>query len=327
MSDAKLTSLTELSVPALDDVGYFVDVSDTTDSANGSSRKLTLQRTLALCGLTPGGRLTTESGVPISSSDRTSQGTLYYTPYLHDYIRLYDGTRPKLYLFTERSLSLTMTSGKNYDVFLYDNSGTLTLELSAAWTNDTTRADALAWQSGVGWVKSGSATRLWLGTIRASGTNVTESSWARTDAAARSFVWNAYNRIRRPARVIDSTSSWTYTSATKRQRRGSSNNQVEFVCGDLMAFQARSMSQSNRSTSSTWNYDGIGVDSTSVNAGEEGVIQCVNSGFFEVTYTEHSASVAAGYHYVCPLEWTYDASGTGTWYGGSNRPFSCWLEY
>jgi hypothetical protein len=129
-------------------------------------------------GTPPGGRLTTESGVPVSTTDRASQGTVLYTPYLSDYARLYDGTRVREYSFTERSLSLTglLTSGKNYDWFLYDSSGTLTLELSAAWTNDTTRADALAWQTGLGWVKSGTPTRFWLGTMRATGTGTTEDS-------------------------------------------------------------------------------------------------------------------------------------------------------
>ena len=317
MSDAKLTSLTELSVPALDDVGYFVDVSDTTDSANGSSRKLTLQRTLALCGLTPGGRLTTESGVPISSSDRTSQGTLYYTPYLHDYIRLYDGTRPKLYLFTERSLSLTMTSGKNYDVFLYDNSGTLTLELSSAWTNDTTRANALAWQSGVGWVKSGSATRLWLGTIRASGTNVTESSFLTTDAPAKSFVWNAYNQFKRGFCVKDSTDSWNYTTATIRQKRGSSNNQIEFVCGMPIAWTATDYAYSVN-TGVVFRSNGVGIDSTTAFSG---IIQgaAPTGGYGAAHVSGGKGVVAAGYHYIAALERS-DATGTSTWYGDIGAP-------
>ena len=160
MADSRLTNLTAQSVLAVDDVLYSVDVSDTTDNAAGSSRKLAVDRLLAFQGLTPGGRLTLESGVPISTSNQTAKSTLYYTPYVHDWVRLYDGTRPKLYQFTERDLTLTMTSGKNYDVFLWDDSGTLKLDLSAAWTNDTTRADALAWQAGVGWVKSGAATQL-----------------------------------------------------------------------------------------------------------------------------------------------------------------------
>lgn len=231
MADAKLTALTETSVAALDDVGYTVDISDTTDDAAGSSRKISFNRLGGLfipsyCD----GRLTTESGVPVSTSDRTSQGTIYFTPYLGNRITIYDGTRWKLYSFTERSLALTATVDKNYDVFIYDNSGTLTLELSAAWTNDTTRADALTTQDGV-YVKSGATTRRWIGTIRASASNATE------DSAAKRFVWSYHNRVDKSLRVTETADSWTYTSATYRSANNSTANRVQLVVGatDVLA--------------------------------------------------------------------------------------------
>jgi len=121
----------------------------------------------------PGGRLTTESGVPVSTSDRTAQGTLYYAIYKHNNIYTYSGSAWVAKTFSEISLSLTITSGKNYDVFI--NSAATTLSLSAAWTNDTTRADALGTQDGTT-VLSSDHTLLWLGTIRASGTNTTADS-------------------------------------------------------------------------------------------------------------------------------------------------------
>ena len=289
------------------------DASDTTDATDGTVKRLAFNGLLAASGLTPGGRLTTESGVPVSSSDRTSQGTLYYTPYLHDYVRLYDGTRPKLYLFTERSLSLTVTSGKNYDVFLYDNSGTLTMELSAAWTNDTTPADALAWQSGVGWVKSGSATRLWLGTIRASGTNVTEDSGGGTSSqvGGKRFVWNAYNPVRRFLRVIDTTDSWTYTTATWRQANGASGNKVEWVSGDVHEYDAHVLSIVNNSGANGVSA-GVGIDTTTAFTGLPGFT--VPNTQAKSTTAVAKGRLAAGYHYAAWLEYS-QAAGTTTWYG------------
>jgi len=194
MADSRLTALSETSVIALDDPLYTVDVSDTTDDPAGSSRKITSQRLLGLLNTVCQGRLTVESGVAVSTSDQTGKSNLYFTPYRGNKVALYDGSRWKLYAFSEVSLSLTsLTSGKNYDVFLYDNSGTLTLELSAAWTNNTTRADALSTQDGVT-VKSGAATRRWLGTIRTTGATTTE------DSATKRFVANAYNWQPRPVR-------------------------------------------------------------------------------------------------------------------------------
>ena len=310
---AKLTELIA-AAPDLADLLYAVDVSDTAHGAGGSSRQFIVNQLAALSGVTPGGRLTLESGVPVSTTDQTAKGTLYYTPYVHDYVRLYDGTRPTLYTFTERSLALTLTSGKNYDVFLYDNSGTLTLELSAAWTNDTTRADALAWQAGVGWVKSGAATRLWLGTIRASGTNTTESSFATSGTPAKSFVWNAYNQILRSSLVHDSTDSWTYTTSTWRQANGSANNQFEFVCGSPTPWGGGYGVLGTNSVSAAL-YNAIGFDSTSGITGSPGRIASV-SGRVSVTllHAEACGVAAAGYHYIAALERS-DATGTSTWYG------------
>jgi len=160
----------------------------------------------------PGGRLSLTTNVPITPSDVTAAGTLYYIPFAHGGIRIFNGSYWIPYTFTERSLSLTLTSGKNYDVFIYDNSGTLTLELSAAWTNDSTRADALARQNGVV-VKSGSTTRLWLGTIRASGANTTE------DSKAKRFVWNAYNTRERELENKETTTTWSYATDSWRKTR------------------------------------------------------------------------------------------------------------
>lgn len=315
MADSKLTALTEVSVPDLDDLNYLVDVSDTTDDAAGSSRKVTLRRQLALCGITPGGRITLESGVPVSTSNQTSKSTIYYTPYAHDWVRLYDGTRPKLYQFTERSLSLSgLTSGKNYDVFLYDNSGTLTLELSSSWTNDTTRANALAWQAGVGWVKSGTATRLWLGTIRTTGTTTTELVFGGADTAGRSFIWNAYNRVCATFAVWDTTDSWTYTTDSWRQKRASSNNQVGLLAGATGGHVcARTFAMSATSGSGA-RINGVGYDSTSALA--SGCTPGWGIGVSGSTghVGEYSGFVGLGYHYLADLEYAA-ATATATWYG------------
>ena len=72
------------------------------------------------------GRLTLTSGTPVTTSDVTAATTVYWTPYNGSKVSLYDGTRWKLYAFTERSLSIPSSVYRIYDIFLYDNSGTLT---------------------------------------------------------------------------------------------------------------------------------------------------------------------------------------------------------
>lgn len=290
------------------------DVSDLVDNAtHGSIKRVTLDRLLAFSALTPGGRLTLETGVPVSTTNQLAKSVLYYTPYVHDWVRLYTSSGLKIYNFTERSLTLTgLTSGKNYDIFLYDNVGTLTLEPSAAWTNDTTRADALAWQAGVGWVKSGSPTRLWLGTIRTTGTTTTEQSFDTTDAPARQFVWNHYNKVKSRFIVKDSTNSWTYTTATIRQRRASVNNQVEFVCGTSELWFAMDSALSlNNSLVNRQNY--VGFDSTTAITGLSGfMIAPLGQACQGLAIA--GGRCAPGYHYIASLERS-DATDTTTWYG------------
>lgn len=168
---------------------------------------------LAMQSVIPGGRLTTESGVPVSTSDRTSQSTIYYTPFVHDTVPLWDGTQWKPVKFPETSLALSgLTSGKPYDVFGYLSSGVLALEL-LAWTGDTTRATAVTLQDGR-YCKSGGKTRLLLGTIYTTGTTTT------ADAAATRYVGNVYNRV---ACVGTGSGGYhTYTTGTRREWNGGS---------------------------------------------------------------------------------------------------------
>lgn len=268
------------------------------------------------------GRLTTQTGVPVSTSDRTSQGTLYYTPYGGNNVALYDGTRWKLYEFTECSLSLTLTSGKTYDVFLYDNSGTLTLELSSAWTNDTTRADALALQDGV-YCKSGALTRRLVGMIRASGTNVTE------DSDLCRYVSSYKNRVHRrlfSCPAYNNDNNWSYynhTSTTWSAVNGGTGASLKFLAwGDSPAefdFTFHSMIDNPVSQHLS---PGIGLDSTSAAL----VTALNNVGYrYNPTIRLIDVGLSAGYHYLAMLGNVTSGTGTfwsdGARYGASADPY------
>lgn len=239
MADSRLPALSEVSVPELEDLVYLVEVDNTADHASGSSFKATLSRILALVGATPGGRLTLTSGTPVTTGDVTGATNVYYCPYVHDFITLYDGTRWRLYQFTELTLALgTLTSGLPYDVFVYDNAGTLTLE-ATAWTSDTARATALTRLNGI-LVKNGATTRRYLGTFRTTSTTTTEDSGggSTTQVGGKRFLFNAYNRVRRWLRVIDTANSWGYNTDTWRVANGATapSNCVEWLdgLGDLV---------------------------------------------------------------------------------------------
>lgn len=211
-----------------------------------------------------GGRLTLTTGVPVTTSDVTAAGTIYYTPFKHNRVELWNGFGWSRYAFSELSLALTATSGKPYDVFLYDNAGTLTLE-TLVWTNDTTRATALVMQDGV-LCKTGALTRRYVGSFYASGTNTTE------DSEAKRYLWNKDNRVLRPMNRVDTTDSWSYTTNTWRQANASASNQVDYLAGlsedAIMATVVVGVNIGGNST-----YSGgvaVGIDSTSSPSGIRG---------------------------------------------------------
>lgn len=257
-----------------------------------------------------GGRLTLESGVPVSTTDQTAKTTIYYTPFKHDQIGLYDGTSWQTYTFTERSLALgTLTSGLPYDVYIYDNSGTLTLELTA-WTNGTTRATALAMTNGV-YLKTGVLTRRYLGTIYTTATTTTE------DSAAKRFVYNVDNQARRHMTKTDSTANWSYTTGTIRQANNASANKLEVIFGLAQSMWANvfaTLLLDNNTGGSPM--VGVGVNSTTTHSS---YISWPRQGASATLYLPVSASwagqLSAGYNYLAWVE--RGLGGTCTFIGGS----------
>lgn len=263
--------------------------------------------------LESGGRLTLTTALPVTTADVTAAGTLYYTPYVGGKVPISNGTAVTPSSFTERSLVLTglLTSGKNYDVFIYDNAGTLTLELSAAWTSDTARADALSRLDGY-LVKDSAKTRLYLGTIRASGTDITQ------DSIGKRFVWNMYNRVPRRLYRTDTTASWTYGTATWRSANNSTANRVEMVIGvseDVFRLRVDVNSRNAGTIESSVSIDEDGT--TNPDAEIRLTTQAPATNLLPAS-AEINRYPVAGYHFYQWIEWssgvdsTFFGSGTGT---------------
>ena len=204
-------------------------------------------------------RLSLTTGVPVTTSDVTAAGNLYAVPYQGTRIGLYNGTKWKVRTSAQFSLALTLTSGKPYDIFAYDNAGVPTLEV-LVWTNDTTRATALAYQDGI-LVKSGDATRRYMGSLYASGANVTEDSYAKR------YLWNYYHRKMRPMKIRETTASWTYATQTFRQANAAAANQLDYIVGvSEDAVSAIVLANFENDTQAHGGKVGIGIDSTTVNS-------------------------------------------------------------
>jgi len=241
-----------------------------------------------------GGRLTLTSADPFPSGDVTNASTLYYTPYVSNRIALYDttNTRWQLHTFSEVSFTLTaLTSGVNYDVFLYDNAGTKTMQ-AIAWTNDTTRATGLATQDGV-YVQTGSAGRRYIGTFR------TVSTTGTSDSATNRFVWNMNNReteilFTNPG-YNDNNADTTYTlaGATVTALNGGTGAKTEMVCGlqTAVEVQARLCGSTTAAGGLTV---GVGIDqTTNIDWG----VNIRTSDFARGLSSKRDYILAAGYHH------------------------------
>lgn len=267
--------------------------------------------------VTPGGRLTTESGVPVGTSDRTAQSTLHYTPFVHDGITLWDGSDWRPITFTERSIALSgLVSGRPYDVFGFLSAGSLSLEL-LAWTNGTTRATAVTLQDGR-YCLSGDKTRLLLGTIYTTGTNTTADSagGTTTQVGGQRFVSNVYNKVTRDLLVIDTANSWSYTSATIRKANNASGagNSVEFVSAlaegvDAVAHGCVYLGNNSALSAKM----GVGVDSTSAFSGVVQGGYSMSAVVFVPIFGAYRGRIAPGYHRINWLE--SGADGTSLFLG------------
>lgn len=260
------------------------------------------------------GRLTLETGVAVSMSDQADKTHLRFTPFEGKQVGLYSGSSWDILSFSEVSLDMSaLTASKMYDVFAYNNAGSLALE-ALAWSTASARATAWAVQDGV-LVKSGAPTRRLLGSV------YLDASQRLQDTVLKRHVSNLLNRRARPLARHDSTASWS-TTTSWRSANNSSANAVSVVSCldawlDLMASLCFSIPQVAQYGVAT----GIGEDSTSAPV-SEGVqtsgAAIGSSGDFAVpvTSTHHLRKVAPlGYHVY---NWLDYATSTITAYGAQS---------
>lgn len=297
--------------------------------------------------LAPGGRLTLETGVPVSSSDQTGKTTIYYAPYLHNCIMLYDGTRWVQTFFTELSQALSDTTkspgaagaSKNYDMFVWNDSGTTRCTRGPDWTAGAGAGSAVARGTGAGSTElervngvlvnkyaitngPGAQKGVYVGSISTNSSTqcavMLAPSAAAGGSANRIDIWNMYNRVPFSSICRDSTNSWNYTTATWRSADNSTSNSVTLIAGlnELDVTATYFALSSNGGT--VQNKAAVGLDSTSAFSGIPGVYKTGGSTEGSVTGS-YRGLVGLGSHNLQALEWS-EAAGTTTWYGDNNSP-------
>ncbi len=178
-------------------------------------------------------RLTLDSTNAVSTANQTAKGTIYLSPWTRgNLISTYDSSIWTPHSTGQLSVALAnVVSGKVYDVFLFNNAGTLTLVFGPAWTNTTTRASSpggIQQQDGV-WVNTSTFTDVITGSISVTALNgrLLGSVYAMAtnqleDSATNRNVANVENRVKRYMFSREGSTSWAYNSATLREINGGS---------------------------------------------------------------------------------------------------------
>lgn len=266
------------------------------------------------------GRLTLTSGTPVTNTNVTAATTVYFTPFAGNRIGLYNGSLWNMRTFSELSLVVPGTTNSAYDVFAYDNAGSVAIELSSAWLSVTSRFSGGAYQTllptqdGI-YVKSTNGTAI-DATRRYLGSFVTTAVSGQTeDSATNRLVYNYYNRVARSLNRIESTDSWNYTTATIRQANGSAANQIAVMQGVAEEAVDVSLLVTVSNTNATNAAIGIGEDSTTVFLAGAGFTNFTFVAASNMNVAAHVNVIPAiGYHTFTWLEYSA-ATGTSTWYG------------
>lgn len=248
-------------------------------------------------------RLTLTSGQPVTSSDVTGATTIYCTPYRGNKIALYDGTKWVVRASAEFSLALgTLTSGRPYDVFCYDNAGVPTLEFTS-WTNATTRATALTYQDGI-LVKTGALTRRYLGTF------YTTSTTQTADSAANRLLVNYYNSVDRPL-MNSFTANRTTTSTSYAEINSEIRVQFLTLLQNPVLINANGAKSVN--SGSGLISTSIGFDGATAENAFNAIINPTGGNDSPFGLSLVKGGLAEGFHYATLLGKV--STGTGTWQG------------
>ena len=271
---------------------------------------------LAPAGMSQG-RLTLTSATPVLSADATAQATVYYTPFIGNFIPIYNGSSFVNTTFSELSIALDSNaahsgyqqSGKNFDFFVYNDSGTIRLGTGPTWNAGAVAGSDTARGTGAGstelqqlngiWTNKNSITlrfgsvsgnttsvsanqATYVGTMRTTADGQTGMAFKPTAAGGGTNnvlgLWNAYNRVRVAAYSRDSTSSWTYSGGTWRVANAGGtgsglNNRVSWVDGLQQSRAEATYAVAARPGTTVGGSNSVGVNFNSTSAtpsGEQG---------------------------------------------------------
>jgi len=290
----------------------------------------------------PQGRLTLTTNTPVMSADVNGTTNVRYTPYRGRLAPLFDGSAWKMHDFGGELVQTTTDTTKspaavannsNYDIFLWNDSGTYRISRGPAWSSSTSRGTGsgtteLEYVQGrlvnKQSITNGPAAQrgTYLGTIRSNGS--AQIAWkfgAITAGGTAGYfgVWNYYNRVNCTTLVGESTDSWTYASTTVRQANASAGMACSIVCG--MAEEPISATYHGRATNSTngTGASGIGWNVTNAFSGTMTGVSFLAGNTLQAAMVARYADTFLGFLTVNAVEACTTASSC-TFYGDQGLP-------
>jgi hypothetical protein len=304
----------------------------------------------------PQGYLTLVSGTPVIANDAVAATAIIYTPFMGNLVPIFSGSSFVPIVFSELTLTLTSGQAANtiYDVFIFNNAGSLTLVTGPAWQNSGAGAGARG--TGAGTTQLSRLNGLWVNTVQISGKNggntytipANQATYLGSifiDASAgqvscyRSYgqsrkwgVWNAYNRVPIIMQAGDSTSSWVYSTGSVRPSNNNTANSITTFAGLAEEVISVTFNQVVTGTSALANTStavgqlGIGWDSTTNFSGGGGksgfTLQVTSSEFVnETTSTaQYNPAIGIGTNVATSLETALNINSASlTWFGTVNN--------
>lgn len=294
----------------------------------------------------PQGRLSLTTAAPVMASDVAGATTIYWVPYKGQTVPLYNGTN---FTITDTGGQLSnitsnaatgkagpaaVTTNSNYDLFIWNDSGTIRLTRGPLWTSDTARGTGagtteLITVQGVylnaNAITNGPALQrgTYIGSVRSNGTSTIDVKFGATPTSGGSSaicgIWNNYNRINATFSSYESDNSWVYTTFNYRPYNGAAanlNNRVAFITGQtedtaIADFYGMGSQSSGTSTFAI----GLALDSTTVPSGSPQTFIPGTSA--TVASAHYRAQPSAGYHFFQALE---AGNTNGSFYGDNNSP-------
>jgi hypothetical protein len=303
---------------------------DATTAASGSASAAAALATAARSAIgisQPGGRLTLQSGTPVMTTTQSGATTVFYTPYIGQFVPLFDGTTMTMTdIGGEISAATTDTTkspaaigaSKVNDWFVWNDNGTFRIGHGPDWTNDTTRSagTALVMVKGVLLnnvsITNGPAAQrgTYVGTTRSNASSQLDwifGSAASGGGAAFHGLYNYYNRRSFTTTITDNGAAYTYTTGTMRQARASAGNQATILQGaqEDSVLVAYAWNATSVAVASAFCIGAIGLDSTTTAAiqrinNQGGSAATANFGIYASAALPSSSTF--GVHVITALE-------------------------